>query len=134
MRDALRYQSKRISGKSGDSGDDVSIEETSKEDSEFKDALSFLGPTATQFPRKVIVLGGSTDTPNENADTSTNDIPEEPPFLRFDPDDEASGSTVYSYVCISIVIFGYLSKPNESFLFCRHRKNPKSLMRLKVRF
>lgn len=132
MRDALRYQNKRISGKSGDSGDEISIDETSKDDSEFKDALSFLGPTATRFPRKVIVLGGSTETPNANltlADTSINDIPEEDTqLLRLDPDDEASGSTVYSYVCISIVKFGcsdsHLSLTNH-FCFTDTKKSQK---------
>lgn len=112
MRDALRYRKKRISGKSGDSGDDVSIDESSKDDWDMKDALSFLAPTASKFPRQVIVLGGSTETPNVNftPDDGTPDdrIPEDddPPKFPNDPDDEASGSTVYSYVvCISVEKF-----------------------------
>lgn len=63
MRDAYRYQrQKRIGGKSGDSGDEVSID-GADDVWELKDALTFLAPTSFRFPRKTIVLGGSTDTP-----------------------------------------------------------------------
>lgn len=72
-----------------------------------KDALAFLEPTSFRFPRKTTVLGGSNETPSTSfsqARTSTakTATTEDDEWQKnpFELDDEASGSTVYSFVCI----------------------------------
>lgn len=102
MRDALRYQQKKIGGKSGDSGDEMLTDEVSYDDGDMKNALAFLTPTASKFPRQTTVLGGDTETPTTSfthARTSTKTITDED-SPKFPPDfaDDASNSTVYSYV------------------------------------
>lgn len=107
MRDALRYRQKRISGKSGDSGDDVSIDELTQDDWDMSKALAFLSPTASKFPRQTTVLGGSSGTPASSFTqirTPTKSMTDEDsPKIPVDFDDEASGSTVYSYVCTCVM-------------------------------
>lgn len=107
MRDAIRYRQKRISGKSGDSGDDVAIDESSQDAWNMEDSLAFLAPTAFRFPRKTTILGGL-DTETETPSTSftkartSNKATKDGDSSIPDFDDEASGSTIYSYVCIHI--------------------------------
>lgn len=111
MRDAVRYRQRRIGGKSGDSGDEMPIDD-SQDDWEMKDALSFLIPTSFRFPRNTIVLGGSTSA---STSTSTNFTEARTPSKAItdddlskkasDLDDDASNASVYSYVLILYSIF-----------------------------
>lgn len=106
MRDAIRYRQKRICGKSGDSGDEASIDE-STQDSDMANALAFLTPTASKFPRQTTTLGGSSGIPTTSF-TKTRTPPEtmtDEDLLKIPADfeDETSSSTVYSYVCICVM-------------------------------
>lgn len=103
MKDALRYRKKRMGGKSGDSGDDLSIDEIA-DDPELN-AFAFLLPTSSRFPRETTVLGGSAGAPNDRftkARTPTNvTTDEDSTKFPFDEDDASTPTkAVYAYVCI----------------------------------
>lgn len=86
LRDAARYQQKKkIGGKSGDSGDELGLDEENVDEraSVLDDGLACLTPTATRIPRKTTSFGnlfgensqegnssqfGSVDSPATNAD------------------------------------------------------------------
>ncbi|XP_055918302.1 uncharacterized protein LOC129950384 [Eupeodes corollae] len=57
IRDSLRHKHKKVCGKSGDSGDEMFFGETGC--SELNDALAFLTPTSSKFPRSTIIMGGT---------------------------------------------------------------------------
>lgn len=99
MRDALRYQQKKKTvAKSGDSGgEDAADDELSREDCELKDALSFLTPTSSKFPRKTTVIGAGTSSLSSTVDSPILDD-EERDAQVFDCDDSSMASSTYSYV------------------------------------
>lgn len=103
MRDAKRYRDKKIGGKSGDSGDENLTDDTSQDNWELKDALSFLTPTSSRFARKTMVMGGGAST--ESSPSTFNPIEEDESHdrsldkLLFESENEPSSqSSVYSFV------------------------------------
>lgn len=106
MRDAHRYRQKKIAGKSGDSGDEMHIDESSKDGGDSNDFLSFLTPTSSRFPRKTMVMGAATETMTtpESSQHSYNPLEEDRDTNPFNNDDDSSAS-VYSFVCI---LFNFL--------------------------
>lgn len=101
IQDSQRYKRKRIQGKSGDSGNEMSLDETSKGGDDSKDCFAFLTPTSSKFPRTTMSMGAGSSSKltydPEMDDSNTN---------SFDPDDssQTSGSSVYSY-SVSIVLY-----------------------------
>lgn len=98
IQDSLRYKRKKIAGKSGDSGDEMHVDETSNDSNDY---LAFLTPTSSKFPRKTLVMGAanskqSPDNPDLDELYGTSLL------NHFDQDDtsQTSASTVYSYVSI----------------------------------
>lgn len=78
IRDALRYRQKKITGKSGDSGDELMDDETQSnksKDSKLLDSLAFLTPTTSKFSRQTI---GGTDeavsVTSANSDTEMDNV------------------------------------------------------------
>lgn len=95
--DSTRYRQKKIAGKSGDSGDEMMNDDSTKDDSDLQNSWAFLTPTSSRFPRTTTVMGAGTSTTmtpieeDEAHDRATN------PFLI---DDQSSPTFVYSYVSI----------------------------------
>lgn len=99
IRDAVRYRQKKVTGKSGDSGDDECDEAPNDESN---DAFAFLTPTSQKFPRKTTVMGGAAETSKvetpkaktfKDKDESTMDIPTDDANAK-----DNDSSTVYAYV------------------------------------
>lgn len=104
MRDALRYKRKKIKGKSGDSGDEMHVDETSKDGADSNDYLSFLTPTTSKFSRKTMVMGAATppSTLTESNlqvfnEPTDDEIAHEQATDLFTANDDSSAS-VYSFV------------------------------------
>lgn len=89
IRDAVRYRQKKVSGKSGDSGDDIDIDAQNSRDPDL-DSFAFLTPTSSKFPRKTAVLGGAQPS------SASELIPGDGIELIQD-DDSESNTSVYSY-------------------------------------
>lgn len=90
IRDAVRYRQKKVSGKSGDSGDEIDIDAQNSRDPDL-DSFAFLTPTSSKFPRKTAVLGGAAQ-PSSASESITGDD------IEFIPaDDSESNTSVYSY-------------------------------------
>lgn len=106
-RDAVRYRQKKITGKSGDSGDENMNDDSIADDWELKESLSFLTPTSSRFARKTMVIGAG--QPDESTfDPLEDDLARErvnDPFRR--QNDQSSQDSVYSYV--SILFYFFLS-------------------------
>lgn len=59
LRDAHRYRRNKLSGKSGDSGDDTWNDDSESTNSDGFLSHSFLLPTASKFARKTLTFGGA---------------------------------------------------------------------------
>lgn len=116
MRDAVRYKRNKTRGKSGDSADDMHIDESSKEGGDSNDYLSFLTPTSSRFPRKTTVLGGArSETPTSTASSqqtldgpTEEDIADEQAYDPFNTEEDSNNSSAYSFVRISFNLFRIL--------------------------
>lgn len=112
MRDAVRYKRKKITGKSGDSGDETAVE-TFKSGDDSNDVFAFLTQTSSRYPRDTIKMGAGVDfTTTRSIATSQNsqsDMPEEDDRWPHEYDDESSKSTVYSYVSILFIFHSIFS-------------------------
>lgn len=120
IRDAARYQRKKTTGKSGDSGDEGCDDEPNNSRGSAIDDYPFLSPTSSKHPRKTATYGGSSSvkplqSDSESAKLSTAEYNQyddysRPPWL----DDEETSGSVYSYVSIFIQIYLCLKKANFS--------------------
>lgn len=99
LRDGFRYRKKAaLKEKSGKSGDEGGSEEADeKDDWPFKDALSFLLPTTSKYPRKTTALGMLDDSIDSVDDLTGTDI-----------DTLSECKSNYSYVSI-VIIYTYYS-------------------------
>lgn len=70
MRDALRYRQKKITGKSGDSGNDEMFDDMAEGDTETDDYLAFLSPTRQKFPRTTMSIGAAAKSSSEKLNES----------------------------------------------------------------
>lgn len=106
MRDAQRYKTKKIKGKSGDSGDETPVE-TSKSGDDSNDVFAFLTKSSSRYPRNTIQMGAGVDFTTTrsiaSSQNSQNDMPEEDNRWPHEFDDDSSKSTVYSYVSILFI-------------------------------
>lgn len=116
MRDAVRYRQKKISGKSGDSGDEALMDDASASGLSEKDGhLAFLLPTSVKYPRMTATFGGTktttkphtkvskdmspttaNDLSNDSMNASLND--DDAFKMSFEDENSVDNSSVYSYV------------------------------------
>lgn len=112
MKDSVRYKLKKIKGKSGDSGDEIANDDTSKDGDESNDLFAFLTPTSSRLPRQTITMGVTEDLTTTQASASNQKIirdglPDEdtrwPHEFVDDEESKSSKSSVYSFVSIYLV-------------------------------
>lgn len=95
IKDSLRHKRKKISGKSGDSGDEIAGDDAIGND-ESNDYLAFLTTTSRKFPRQTFTMGAGTSqqlTFNQDSEDSI--------IAQMELDDSSQTSaSVYGYVSV----------------------------------